>query len=70
MQQNPKYLRERFYKRSFSYENKMAEKAHCEICDKTFKDTEGLAQHKAAKHSERLENINSTTSNPGFNFKK
>lgn len=29
----------------------MAEKVKCEICDRTFKDSEGLAQHNAAKHA-------------------
>jgi len=29
----------------------MAEKVRCEICDRTFKDIEGLAQHNTAKHS-------------------
>lgn len=28
----------------------MAEKARCEICDKTFKDANGLEQHNEAKH--------------------
>ena len=28
----------------------MAEKVRCEICDRTFKDAEGLAQHNASKH--------------------
>lgn len=28
----------------------MAEKARCEICDRNFKDAEGLAMHNAAKH--------------------
>lgn len=28
----------------------MGEKVRCEICDRTFKDEEGLAQHNAAKH--------------------
>jgi len=30
----------------------MAEKARCEPCDRTFKDSEGLRQHIAAKHPE------------------
>ena len=30
----------------------MAEKARCEICDRNFKDAEGLAMHNSAKHSE------------------
>lgn len=30
----------------------MAEKARCEICDRTFKDAGGLAMHNSAKHSE------------------
>lgn len=30
----------------------MAEKAICEICDRTFKDAEGLAMHNSAKHLE------------------
>ena len=30
----------------------MAEKARCEICERNFKDGEGLAMHNAAKHSE------------------
>ncbi len=29
----------------------MADKVRCEICDRTFKDTDGLAQHNTAKHS-------------------
>ncbi len=29
----------------------MAEKAKCEICNREFKDAEGLAQHNLAKHS-------------------
>ncbi len=29
----------------------MGDKARCEICDRTFKDAEGLAQHNAAKHA-------------------
>ena len=29
----------------------MAEKARCEICNRNFKDAEGLAMHDAAKHS-------------------
>ncbi len=28
----------------------MGEKVRCEICDRNFKDSEGLAQHNAAKH--------------------
>src|SRR3989344_2776233 len=34
----------------------MAEKTKCEICDRTFKDTDGLAMHNAAKHSEKITN--------------
>ena len=30
----------------------MAEKARCEICERNFKDEEGLAMHNSAKHSE------------------
>ncbi len=30
----------------------MAEKARCEICDRNFKDAEGLAMHNSAKHPE------------------
>lgn len=33
----------------------MAEKTRCEICDRTFKDESGLAQHNAHKHSENVE---------------
>ena len=33
---------------------KMAEKARCEICDRTFKDAEGLVAHNKAKHSEKI----------------
>jgi|SRR3989338_553882 len=29
----------------------MADKVRCEICDRNFKDVDGLAQHNAAKHS-------------------
>ncbi len=32
----------------------MAEKARCEICDRTFKDAEGLAMHNKAKHPEKV----------------
>jgi hypothetical protein len=32
----------------------MAEKVRCEICDRTFKDTEGLAMHNKAKHPELI----------------
>src|SRR3989344_2303155 len=32
----------------------MAEKTRCEICDRTFKDAEGLAAHNRAKHSENI----------------
>ncbi len=32
----------------------MAEKTRCEICDRTFKDAEGLAAHNMAKHSEQI----------------
>ena len=28
----------------------MSEKVRCEICDRTFKDADGLSQHNAAKH--------------------
>ena len=31
----------------------MAEKARCDICDRNFKDAEGLAMHNAAKHSSK-----------------
>lgn len=30
----------------------MAEKTHCNICNRTFKDADGLEQHNLAKHSE------------------
>lgn len=30
----------------------MGEKVRCEICDRIFKDQDGLAQHKTAKHNE------------------
>jgi len=33
----------------------MAEKARCEICDRTFKDADGLDMHNKAKHSEGVE---------------
>ena len=29
----------------------MAERARCEICDREFKDADGLAMHNSAKHS-------------------
>jgi len=32
----------------------MAEKARCEICDRTFKDSDGLAAHNGAKHPEKV----------------
>lgn len=32
----------------------MTEKTKCEICDRTFKDAEGLAAHNKAKHSEKI----------------
>ena len=48
----------------------MADKVKCEICNRTFKDKEGYEQHKTAKHSERLENINSSAPKLDFNFKK
>src|SRR3989338_2966935 len=32
----------------------MAEKARCEICDRDFKDAEGLAMHNRAKHPEKV----------------
>ncbi len=32
----------------------MAEKVRCEICDRNFKDAEGLAMHNAAKHPEKV----------------
>ena len=32
----------------------MAEKERCEICDRTFKDAEGLAAHNKAKHLEKF----------------
>lgn len=32
----------------------MAERARCEICDRTFKDADGLAAHNKAKHSELI----------------
>ena len=31
----------------------MAEKARCEICDRNFKDKEGLEMHNNAKHSSK-----------------
>lgn len=34
----------------------MAEKTRCEICDRTFKDAEGLAMHNKAKHLEKTPN--------------
>lgn len=32
----------------------MAEKMRCELCDRNFKDAEGLRQHNAAKHPEKI----------------
>jgi hypothetical protein len=32
----------------------MAEKTRCEICDRNFKDSEGLLMHNQAKHPERV----------------
>ena len=32
----------------------MAERVRCEMCDRTFKDAEGLAAHNKAKHSENI----------------
>lgn len=32
----------------------MVEKARCEICDRNFKDADGLAMHNKAKHSELI----------------
>ncbi|MBU1252201.1 MAG: hypothetical protein KJ905_03385 [Nanoarchaeota archaeon] len=32
----------------------MAEKMRCEICDRIFKDVEGLTMHNLAKHSEMI----------------
>jgi len=32
----------------------MAEKTRCEICDRTFKDSEGLEMHNKAKHSDNI----------------
>jgi len=32
----------------------MAEKARCELCDRTFKNEDGLAMHNAAKHGKPL----------------
>ncbi len=32
----------------------MAEKTRCEICDRTFKDAEGLAMHNKSKHLELI----------------
>lgn len=32
----------------------MAEKTRCEICDRTFKDAEGLVAHDKAKHPEKI----------------
>ncbi len=34
----------------------MAEKTRCEICDRTFKDANGLVAHNKAKHSESINN--------------
>lgn len=51
----------------------MAERAACEICKREFKDLDGLAQHKAAKHSQNPSSAASPSSslhNSGFNFKK
>ena len=35
----------------------MSEKVRCEICDRTFKDADGLAQHNVAKHATSNKNI-------------
>ena len=32
----------------------MADKTRCEICDRAFKDAEGLAEHNKAKHPENM----------------
>ena len=32
----------------------MAEKVRCEICDRTFKDADGLSAHNKAKHPEKI----------------
>lgn len=32
----------------------MAEKTRCEICDRAFKDVEGLTEHNKAKHPEKV----------------
>ncbi len=32
----------------------MADKTRCEICDRTFKDAEGIAAHNKAKHPENI----------------
>jgi len=34
----------------------MAEKVRCEICDRNFKDREGLEMHNRAKHEDKSEN--------------
>ena len=33
---------------------KVIEKTRCEICDRNFKDTDGLAMHNKAKHPEKI----------------
>lgn len=35
-------------------ESSMAEKSICEICDRTFKDADGLAMHNKSKHLEKV----------------
>ena len=36
----------------------MSEKVRCEICDRTFKDADGLAQHNSAKHQVAVKKTN------------
>lgn len=43
----------------------MAERARCEICNRSFKDTESLAMHNSAKHSSEK-----IVENKSINFKK
>jgi len=41
----------------------MAEKTHCEICDRNFKNIEGLEQHNAHSHLEKIEKEITTINN-------
>ncbi len=50
----------------------MAEKTRCEICDRNFKDEDGLAMHNNAKHSMGLNESNNLNKKEGISlqFKK